>query len=330
MFDRRQMVRMLGASLAGWPAGARSEPGTTPRFVGIAFSTGAGDVGSSINIAAFKQELAELGWQEGRDLRFGYAFAENSADRARTLAAEMVGQKPDVILTSGTIATVGFHQTTKTVPIIFANVTDPVAGGFVQSLSQPGGNITGFTPFDYDIAGKWLEQLRVAAPRVNRVAMLGDPANHNYRGFLGAFREAAAAVGVEALESPIRDGGDIERAMTALAAEPGGGLIVTAATFSIFYRAMIVERAAKERLPAIYWARVFPANGGLMSYGPNSEKLHRQAASYVDRILKGASPGNLPVQRAATYETVINLKAAKAIGVEVTPTLLALADEVIE
>jgi len=237
---------------------------------------------------------------------------------------------PDVILTSGTIPTAALHEATTTVPIVFVNVTDPVAGGFVASLSRPGGNLTGFTPFEYPIAGKWLELLREITPTVSRVALLGDPLNHNFRGFWAAFEASASKQGVRAVQAPVDDAGEVERNIRAMAIEPNGGLIVTAAQFSLIHRELIIGLAAQLKLPAIYWSRFFPQSGGLASYGPDGNELHRQSAVYLDRILRGEKPEDLPVQQAIKFETVLNLKVAKALNLTVLAPMLARADEVIE
>lgn len=300
------------------------------RTVGISFSGPATDTGSRANIDAFKDEMTRLGWIEERSIRYVYAWGENDAATARAAAERIRAESPDVILTSGTVATTAFHQVVKTIPIVFANVTDPVAGGFVASLAEPGGLVTGFTPFDYDIGGKWLEQLLAVAPKLSRVALMGDPANHNYQGFIASFRQAASRHKVEPLEAPVREAADIDSVIDRLGRETGAGLIVSAATFSLAHRKRIIDGCAAARLPAIYWWRNFVVTGGLMSYGPNGEKMHRQAARYVDRVLKGASPATLPVQRAETFETVLNAGTARAIGLSITPTQLALMDDVIE
>jgi putative ABC transport system substrate-binding protein len=228
------------------------------------------------------------------------------------------------------VPTTALHTATTTVPIVFANVTDPVAGGFVASLSRPGGNITGFTPFEYPIAGKWLEQLRELAPDVSRVALLGDPSNHNFGGFWAAFEASAGKQAVQPIQAPVGDAAEIERNMRAMAAEPNGGLIISAAQFSLIHRELIIGLAEQLNLPAIYWSRFFPQSGGLASYGPNGNELHRQSATYLDRILRGEKPENLPVQEAIKFETILNLKAARAIDLTISPQVLARADEVIE
>lgn len=274
--------------------------------------------------------MKQAGWVEGPDLRYDYFYAGNSLERAREIAQQLLSISPDVILSSGTVPTVALHAMTTTVPIVFVNVTDPVAGGFVASLSRPGGNVTGFTPFEYPIAGKWLELLREIAPAVSRVALLGDPLNHNFRGFWAAFEASANKQAVRTIQAPVGDAAEIERNMRAIAAEPNGGVIITAAQFSLIHRELIIGLAAQLKLPAVYWSRFFPKNGGLASYGPDGNELHRQSARYLYRILRGEKPENLPVQEAVKFETVLNLKTTQMLGLTVPPQILARADEVIE
>jgi putative ABC transport system substrate-binding protein len=256
--------------------------------------------------------------------------AGKDADQARTSAAELVALAPDVILAAGTVALTALQRQTQTIPIVFVNVTDPVAGGFVASLAHPGGNITGFTPFEYPIAGKWLEQLKEISPKISRVALLGDPRNHNFLGFSRAFEAAANLLSIEPLESPVNDAAEVDRAISSLAVASNGGLIVSAAAFSVVHRDLIIGLAAKYSLPAIYWSRFFAASGGLMSYGPDTDQLYRQSATYIDRVLRGDGPDNLPIQVASKFETVVNLKTARALGLSPPPELLLRADEVIE
>jgi putative ABC transport system substrate-binding protein len=290
---------------------------------------GARDPDAQERIDAVKDGMKLIGWVEGRDLRYEYFFAGNNSQRAREIAQQLLAISPDVILCSGTIPTAALHDATTTIPIVFVNVTDPVAGGFVASLSRPGGNVTGFTPFQYPIAGKWLELLREIAPTVSRVALLGDPMNHNFRGFWSAFEAAAGTQGVRAIKAPVDDAGTVERNIRAMAAEPNGGLIISAAQFSLIHRELIIGLAGRLKLPAVYWSRFFPRSGGLASYGPDGNELHRQSAGYLDRILRGEKPGSLPVQQAIKFETLLNLKTANLLNLTIPPQTLALADEVI-
>jgi putative ABC transport system substrate-binding protein len=312
------------------PNVSRAQQAARQRLVAMAFGGSNTDLDAKARIEAIQDGMRRLGWVEGRDLRYQYFYAGNNAERAQQMAREILAASPDVVLTSGTVPTTALHATTTTVPIVFANVTDPVAGGFVASLSRPGGNITGFTPFEYPIASKWLEQLRELAPNVSRVALLGDPSNHNFRGFWAAFEASAGKQAVRAIQAPVGDAAEIERDMRAMAAEANGGLVISAAQFSLIHRELIVGLAEQLKLPAIYWSRFFPQSGGLASYGPDGNELHRQSATYLDRILRGEKPENLPVQVAIKFETILNLKAARAIDLTISPQMLARADEVIE
>ncbi len=294
------------------------------------FSSVEGDAQSARDLGAFKLGLQALGWTEGANLQIEYRWGGGDPGRARSSAAELVSLSPAVIVGSGTVAMTALHNATDKIPIVFLNVTDPVAGGFVASLSRPSGNITGFTPFEYDIGGKWLELLKEIAPHLTRVALLGDPNNHNFKGFQRSFEAAAKTFSVEPTSVQVRSLDDIESGISALAETPNSGLIVTAATFSIVYRKQIVQLAIKHKLPAIFWNRSQVSEGGLLSLGPNSPDMHRRSASYVDRILKGEKPGDLPVQEPTKVELIINAKTAKEIGLAVPPSLLARADEVIE
>jgi putative ABC transport system substrate-binding protein len=327
---RRDVLKAVAGFAVASPNVARAQQGSRQRLVAMAFGGSNTDPDAKTRIEAIQDGMTRLGWVEGRDLRYEYFYAGNNAERALQIARELLAASPDAILTSGTIPTTALHAATKTVPIVFVNVTDPVAGGFVASLSHPGGNITGFTPFEYPIASKWLEQLREIAPNVSRVALLGDPMNHNFRGFWAAFEASAGKQAVRAIQAPVGDAVEIERNMRAMAAEPNGGLIISAAQFSLIHRELIIDLADQLKLPAIYWSRFFPQSGGLASYGPNGNELHRQSATYLDRILRGEKPENLPVQEAIKFETILNLKAAQKIGLTISPQMLARADDVIE
>jgi putative ABC transport system substrate-binding protein len=326
---RRDVLLALTGFVVAAPNLSRAQQGSRQRLVALAFG-GVSDPDAKARIEAVQDGMKRLGWVEGRDLRYEYFFAGNSAQQARDISQQLLATSPDVILTSGTIPTAALRDATTTVPIVFVNVTDPVAGSFVASLSRPGGNVTGFTPFQYPIAGKWLELLREIAPNTSRVALLGDPLNHNFRGFWTAFEASAGKIGVEVIQAPVGDAGEVERSIRAAAAEPNGGLIVTAAQFSLIHRELIIGLAAKLKLPAVYWSRFFPQSGGLASYGPDGNELHRQSASYLDRILRGEKPESLPVQEAIKFETVLNLKTAHLLDLTMPPQMLARADEVIE
>ena len=271
-----------------------------------------------------------MGWTDGRNVRIDIRWGAGDADRIRKYAAELVALAPDVILATGSAAVGPLLQATRTVPIVFVHVADPVGAGFVESLARPGGNATGFTTFEYGMSGKWLELLKEIAPGVTRAAVLRDPAIAAGIGQFGAIQSVAPSLGVEVSPVDVRDAGEIERAVAAFARAPNGGLIVTASALAIVHRDLIITLAARHKLPAVYFARYFVTGGGLISYGPDLVDQYRRAAGYVDRILKGEKPADLPVQAPTKYELVINLKTAKALGLDVPPTLLARADEVIE
>jgi putative ABC transport system substrate-binding protein len=330
---RREFITLLGGAAAVpaiWPRAARAQQPDRMRRVGVLMTTSANDPDGQARNAAFLQGLQPLGWTVGRNLRIDYRWSGGSADDTRKFAAELVALAPDVILTGGVAGVAPLLRATRTVPIVFVLVADPVGAGFVDSLARPGGNATGFTAIEYGMGGKWLELLKEIAPGVKRVAVIRDSALSVGIGLLGAIQSAAPSLGVEASPINVRDVGEIERAIAAFAREPNGGLIVTASPAAFVHRALIVTLAARHKLPAAYPGRLFVADGGLVAYGPDVLDQYRRAAGYVDRILKGTRPADLPVQNPTKYELLINLKTAKALGVEVPPTLLARADEVIE
>jgi putative ABC transport system substrate-binding protein len=327
---RREFLALIGGAAAAWPLAARGQQGERVRRIGVLMSLAADDPESQARHAAFLQGLQEWGWTAGRNVQIDYRFAAGDAERIRKSAAELVALAPDVILATGSPVTAALLQATRTVPIVFAQVPDPVASGFVASLAQPGGNATGFTIYEYGTSAKWLELLKEIAPQVTRAAVLRDPAIASGIGQLAAIQGVAPALGVELRPVGVRDAAEIERAVTAFARDPNGGLIVLASPLSIVQRDLIIALAARYRLPAVYSLRFFIASGGLISYGPDSIEPYRRAASYVDRILKGEKPADLPVQAPTKYELVINLKTAKALGLDVPASLLATADEVIE
>ncbi|MCA0300816.1 MAG: ABC transporter substrate-binding protein [Proteobacteria bacterium] len=327
---RRTLLHRMGGLPLLFPAIARAQPASRVRTVGVTFANLGSDPEAQERANALRDGLRDLGWVEGRNLRFEYRSMGGDPKGAAAQAAELVALAPDVILSSGTVATQALHGATRTVPVVFVNVTDPVAGGFVASLARPGGNMTGFTPFEYPIAGKWLDRLRDLAPGLRRVALMGDPNNHNYKGFWGPFVQAATRHGIAPLQLPAPNAGEIERGLAGLASEPGAGLVVSAAAFSLLHRELLIGLCARLRVPAIYWSRNFPLNGGLMSYGPNSAALHRQSATYIDRILRGEKPSDLPVQEATRFETVINARTAKALDLAVPAGLALEADELID
>jgi ABC-type uncharacterized transport system substrate-binding protein len=327
---RREFITLLGGAAAAWPRAARAQQGERVRRIGVLIQVAEGDPQARIEVAAFLRGLQELGWSEGRNLRVDTRWGGGDADRIRKHAAELVALAPEVILAVGGTVAGALQQASGTVPIVFVNVTDPVGRGYVASLAQPLGNATGFTSFEFGMGGKWLEVLKEIAPRVTRAAVLRDPAITAGIGYLAAIHALAPSIGVQVIPVDVRTTRDIERAVAAFARTPMGGLIVTADPAAIVHREAIITLAARHRLPAIYPYRFFVTSGGLISYGLDNIEQYRLAASYVDRILKGEKSADLPVQAPTKYELVINLKTARALGLEVPPTLLARADEVIE
>jgi putative ABC transport system substrate-binding protein len=327
---RREFLCVLGGAAATWPLAAHAQQGGRMRRIGVLLNFASDDAEGQARLAAFHQGLQQLGWTVGGNVQIDYRWGAGDPDRIRKLAAELVALAPDVILSAGSPSVAALQQATRTVPIVFVTVVDPVSSGFVDSLAQPGGNITGFPLYEYGIAGKWLELLKEIAPNMTRAAVIRDAALTAGGGQLGVIQAVAPSVGAEVTPVNVRDAGEIERAITAFARSPNGGLIVTGSTLAGVHRDLIVTLAARHKLPAVFYARYFVVGGGLMSYGPGIVDQYRQAASYVDRILKGEKPADLPVQAPTNYELVINLKTAKALGLAVPPPLLARANEVIE
>ena len=327
---RREFITLLGGAAVAWPLAARAQqPGRTRR-IGVLMSTPADDKEGQARINAFVQGLRELGWIDGHNVRIDTRWAAGDADRGREYATELVTLMPDVILASGGSVVGPLLQATRTVPIVFTQTPDPVGAGFVDNLARPGGNATGFSIFDYSIGGKWLELLKQIAPGVTRVAVIRDPVTPQGIGQFSAIYAVAPSLGLDVSAINASAPGEFERAITALANIPNSGMIVTGSTFAIAHRELIIKLANQHKLPTVYPLRFFVAAGGLISYGPDAIDPHRRAAGYVDRILKGEKPADLPVQKPTKYELVINLKTAKALGLDVPPTLLARADEVIE
>jgi putative ABC transport system substrate-binding protein len=329
--QRRNFIRLLGGAAVAWPLAARAQQSDRVRRIGVLLAATADDPDYQARIAAFQQGLQQLGWSDGRNVHIDTRWATTKADDIRRHAAELAALAPDVILAgTGTATVAPLLQATRTVPIVFAVVIDPVGAGFVDSLARPGGNATGFTVFEYGMSGKWLELLKQIAPAVTRAAVLRDPTIASGIGQFAAVQTVAPSLGVDLSAVDVRDAGEIERAVTAFARSSNGGLIVTASALATYHRDLLIALAARLQLPAVYPYRFFVTVGGLISYGPNFVEQYRQAAGYVDRILKGEKPAELPVQGATKYELAINLKTAKGIGLTVPPAVLARAGEVIE
>ena len=327
---RRAFITLIGGAAVAWPLAARAQQGERMRRIGVLLNLGSDDQEGQTRNAAFLQALQELGWTVGRNIRIDYRWGAGNAELYRKHAADLVALAPDIILTNGTSTIGPVLQTTRTVPIVFVNVTDPVAGGFMESLARPGGNATGFASAEYGMAGKWLELLKQIAPHVKHAAVIRNPRVASGSGQFGAIQAVAPFLGMETNPIDARDAGDIERGITSLAGSSNAGLIVTANGATLVHRDLIIRLAAKFKLPAVYWQRVFATSGGLMSYGDDANDQYRRAADYVDRILKGEKPADLPVQAPTKFELVVNLKTAKALGLTIPDTLLATADEVIE
>jgi putative ABC transport system substrate-binding protein len=326
---RREFITLLGGA-AAWPRAARAQPADRMRRIGVLMPFTAGDLSGRSRLATFVQTLQQLGWTDGRNVRIDPRWGGGNARDIRKFAAELVALAPDVILADSSATVAPLLEVTPSVPIVFTIVADPVGAGYVDSLARPGGNITGFTNFEYSITGKWLELLKDIDPRVTRAAVLRESAIAAGPGQFGAIQAVAPSLGVDLRAVDVRDAGEIERAIAAFAQGSNGGLIVTGSPAAAFHRALIIALAARHRLPAVYNSRPYAADGGLISYGPDFVDQYRRAAGYVDRILKGEKPADLPVQAPTRYELVINLKTAKALSLDVPTSLLARADEVIE
>ena len=326
---RREFITLLGGAAVAWPLTARAQQPERMRRIGVLAPTAPDDAEAQTRFAALRQGLQRFGWIEGRNLQIDARWGAGDAGAIGSAATELAALAPDVIVASGSAAA-AILQATRTVPIVFVSVPDPVGSGFVESLAQPGGNATGFIMFEYGLSAKWLELLKEIAPSVTRAAVLRDPAIVAGIGQFAVIQSAAPSVGVDVSAINMHDGAEIERAVTAFARRPNGGLILTASALAAIHRDLVVSLAARYKLPAVYITRYFVAGGGLVSYGPDFVDQYRRAAEYVDRILKGEKPADLPVQAPTKYELVINLKTAKALGLEVPTSLLARADEVIE
>jgi putative ABC transport system substrate-binding protein len=326
---RRQFISALGAATA-WPLAARAQQPDALRRIGVLLNVTVDDPRGQASVAAFRQGLQQLGWSDGRDLRIDIRWGEDDADRERRYAAELVALAPDIILAAGTVSVAALQNVTRTLPIVFVNVADPIGAGFVDSLARPGGDTTGFTNGEYSLSGKWLELLKQIAPNVTRVAVIRDAATPAGIGQFTAIQAATQSLGVEVSPIGVRDSGEIERTVAAFGRSVNGGLIVTPSASVLDHHDLIIALAARHKLPAVYGDRTEVTRGGLVSYGPDRIDQFRRAADYVNRILKGEKPADLPVQAPTKYELIINLKTAKALGLAIPQSLLATADEVIE
>ncbi len=329
---RREFITLIGGAAAAWPLAARAQQTERVRRIGVLMSFVVSDPEAQPRIAAFEKGMRDLGWVEGRNLRTEYRWAPGEdANLLRSGARELLDTAPDLILANSTPVIAALREQSRAVPVVFVQVTDPVGQGLVASLARPGGNLTGFTSFEFSIGSKWLEMLKVVAPHVTRVALVFNPRTAPYADlFWGPIEAAAPTFDVTPIAAPVHDAAEIERALDAFAREPNGGLMVLPDVSTMNHRDLIIALAARHRLPAIYPFRYFAASGGLLSYGTDVTDVLRRAASYADRILKGARPGELPVQGPTKFELVMNLRAAKMLGIAMPPLLLARADEVIE
>jgi putative ABC transport system substrate-binding protein len=327
---RREFITLLGSAAAAWPIAARAQQGEPARRVGILMNALPEDPVPQSYVAAFQQGMQELGWKIGRNLRVDLRWGGNDSERWRRYAGELIGLSPDAIIAAGGAIVTALQRVSRTVPIVFAQAIDPVGAGVAASMARPGGNATGFAQFEYSLSGKWSELLKEIVPGVKRIGVLREPANPAGIGQWAIIQAAATAAGMETIPLAVRTPGETERGLAAFAREPNGGLIVAVGSSTSLYRGTIIASAARHRLPAVYAYRYFVADGGLISYGPDLVGQYRRAAGYVDRILKGEKPGDLPVQAPTKYELVINLKTAKALGLDVPATVLARAEEVIE
>ena len=328
---RREFIGLIGSAAASWPFAAGAEQPQQMRRIGMLITTREDDVEGQTRVALLRQGLKELGWIEGRNINVDYRWTGGDAARAKTDAAELVSQKPDLIIANSTQSLAAVRDETSTIPIVFLVVGDPIGQGFVSSLARPGGNITGFTAFEFATSAKWLELIKEIVPEVKRIAFMFNPFGGSYaEKFVQAIAPIASSSGIDLKVSPTRNAADIDQALIAVSGEPRGGLIVSPDGFTTSNRGLIISLAARYRLPAIYPYRYFAADGGLLSYGHDSNEPWRRAPAYVDKILRGASPADLPIQQPTKFELIINLRTAKALGLTIPPQLLDRADELIE
>jgi len=329
MMKRREFITLLGGATA-WPLAARAQQGDRVRRIGVLMGYAENDPVAKTSVSAFTQALAGLGWTDGRNVRIDLRWSGGDSNRIRALAQELVGLQPDITLAGGTSATIPLQRETRTIPIVFANAGDPVARGVVARLNQPGGNTTGFAILEATLGGRWLELLSEIAPGLKRAAIMFNPDIAAASAYRPSFETAARSLKVEAITAPVHDDVEIETAIIALGREPGGGLLVTSDAFVTAHRAPIILAAAGNNVPAVYYTSEIARDGGLLSYGADEVDMYRRAASYVDRILRGEKPGDLPVQFPTKFEMAVNLKTAKALGLTVPQSILLRADEVIE
>jgi ABC-type uncharacterized transport system substrate-binding protein len=328
--QRREVITLLSAAMAAWPLAAPAQQSERVRRIGVLTGTSADDPNNKARLAAFEQALKSLGWTQGSNVLIDYRSAGGNATAARKQAEELAALTPDVIVSTGSFSTGAVLRATNTVPVVFVIAPDPVGSGFVDSLSRPGGNATGFMQFEYGLSGKWLELLKQIAPSLTRAIILWDPTIPAGIGQFAIIQSVATSADIDVRPVNLRDTGEIERAITAFARTPNGGLVLTASALSVIHRDLIIALAVRHKLPAVYPERFYVSAGGLISYGASFIDQFRQTAGYVDRILKGEKPANLPVQAPTKYELVINLKTAKAIGLTMPQSVLVRADEVIE
>ena len=327
---RRSFITLLGGAAAAWPLAGRAQQPNRMRSIGVLLALAEDDPESKARLVAFRQGLERLGWSEGRNVRIDYRFASASAEWAQVLAKELVALQPDVIVAHSTPIAAALQRESRAIPIVFLGVSDPIDSGFIASLARPGGNLTGLLQYEESITGKWLAMLKEIAPRLVRAAFVGNPKATPYDYFLRAAEAAARSLAIELVSSPVETAADIERAIESVARVPNSGLLLKPDTTNTLHRDLIIALAARHRLPAVYTARFWVTAGGLMSYGNDQIDLFRQTSSYVDRILRGEKPADLPVQAPVKYETVLNLKTAKALGLTVPDLMIVRADEVIE
>ena len=327
---RRDFIVLLGGAASAWPLVARAQQGERVRRIGVLTVVAESDPEAKTWMTALELRLQQLGWGQGRNVRIDYRWAGGSEQRLQAYAAELVGAAPDVLFCAGTPSLMALSRETRSLPIVFVQVPDPVKLGFAKSLARPGGNITGFTTYEYSMGGKWIELLKDTAPRTIRVAVIADPANPSHPEYVQALEASASSLNVHVTIASLRGAAAIEAAIDEFARQPNGALVVLPCAPAILYRDLIISLAARHRLPAVYPYRFFASSGGFMSYGIDLADTYRRAASYIDLILKGAKPGELPVQLSAKFELVVNLKTGKALGLTIPEPFLQLADEVIE